>query len=79
MFGRLAGRWPSWKASRSKYWLRSRWSHRAHVCSDHLDDLGGVVVDGRWIPVLPLKALHEVLNAMGDRQRAEMVRRHLQD
>ncbi len=44
-----------------------------------LDDLGGVVVDGRWIPVLPLTAMREVLLAMGDKQRAEMVRRHLQD
>jgi hypothetical protein len=44
-----------------------------------LDDLGGVVVDGRWIPVLPLTAMREVLLAMGDEQRAEMVRRHLRD
>jgi hypothetical protein len=44
-----------------------------------LDDLGRVVVDGRWIPVLPLMAMREVLIAMGDNQRAEMVRRHLQD
>lgn len=44
-----------------------------------LDDLGGVLVDGRWIPVLPLAAMREVLLAMGDNQRAEMVRRHLQD
>ncbi|MGD0394050.1 MAG: hypothetical protein ABSC41_15570 [Acidimicrobiales bacterium] len=44
-----------------------------------LDDLEGVVVDGRWIPVLPLTAMCAVLVAMGDDQRAEMVRRHLHD
>jgi hypothetical protein len=44
-----------------------------------LDDVGGVVVDGRWIPVLPLTALCEVLRAMGDEPRAQMVHRYLQD
>jgi hypothetical protein len=43
-----------------------------------LDELGGVLVDGRLIPVLPPAAMLRVLVAMGDNQRADMVRRHVQ-
>jgi hypothetical protein len=43
-----------------------------------LRNLDCVVVDGRQVPILPLAALLQVLVAMGDNRRSEMVRRYLQ-
>ena len=43
-----------------------------------LGNLDSVAVDGRRVPVLPLAAMLEVLLAMGDNRRVELVRRYLQ-
>jgi hypothetical protein len=41
-----------------------------------LGDLDSVAVDGRLVPVLPLGAMLQVLLAMGDTRRADLVKRY---
>jgi hypothetical protein len=43
-----------------------------------LGDLDSVAVDGRLVPVLPLGAMLQVLLAMGDTRRADLVKRYQQ-
>ena len=43
-----------------------------------LGDLDSIAVDGRLVPVLPLGAMLQVLLAMGDTRRADLVKRYQQ-